>query len=150
MILLLALLLARRSCICCTARRAARADEHRAIFDVAVLCILAADPFSALNRRQGTASQLLVEVDVDDQSHILFGGSAPYVGWTRGTPTEVSGPTSFANALQFSGHEYLQLGDDGVNIEGNWTLEGLAKTTSQETYAWALIMDAIAAKGGAA
>ena len=98
-------------------------DEHRAIFDVATLCILAADPFSALNRRQSTASQLLVEVDVDDHSHILFGGSTPYVGWTRGAPSKVSGPTGFANALQFNGHEYLQLGDVGVNIDGNWTLD---------------------------
>ena len=98
-------------------------DEHRAIFDVAALCILAADPFSALNRRQSAVSQLLVEVDVDDLSHILFGGSAPYAGWTRGNPTKVSGPSSFANALQFSGHEFLQLGDAGVDIEGNWTLD---------------------------
>jgi hypothetical protein len=52
-------------------------DEHRAIFDVAALCILAADPFSALNRRQTAASQLLVEIDVDDAHHILFGGRAP-------------------------------------------------------------------------
>ena len=98
-------------------------DEHRAIFEVAALCILAADPFSALNRRQSADSQLLVEVDVDDQSHILFGGSALYVGWARGTPTKVSGPSSFVNALQFSGHEFLQLGDAGVDIEGNWTLD---------------------------
>ena len=100
-------------------------DEHRAIFDLAALCILAADPFSTLNRRQNTASRLLVEVDVDDQSHIMFGGSAPYVGWTRGTPTKVIGPSgpTVVNALQFSGHEYSQLGDDGVGIEGNWTLD---------------------------
>ena len=98
-------------------------DEHRAIFDVAALCILAADPFSALNRRQNAVSQLLVEVDVDDQGHILFGGSTPYVGWTRGNPTKVSGQSCFANALQFSGHECLQLGDTDVDIEGNWTLD---------------------------
>jgi len=29
--------------------------------------------------------------------------------------------------------------------EGSYTLEGLAQITSQETYAWALIIDAIAA-----
>ena len=48
-------------------------DEHRAIFDQATRCILAADPFSALNRRRSTASKLLVEVDVDDAGHIMFG-----------------------------------------------------------------------------
>jgi hypothetical protein len=99
-------------------------DQHRTIFAGAALCILAADPFSALNRRQSTASKLLVEVNVDDQAHILFGGSAPYAGWTRGgNPTKVSGPSGFANALQFSGHEFLQLGDMGVEIGGNWTLD---------------------------
>ena len=98
-------------------------DEHRAIFSQAVLCILADDLFSALDQRQSTASQLLVEVDVDDAAHIMFGGSAPYAGWTRGSPTQVNGPSGYMNALQFSGHEYLQLGDNGVEIEGNWTLD---------------------------
>jgi hypothetical protein len=98
-------------------------DEHRAIFDQATRCILAADPFSAVNRRQSTASQLLVEVDVDDAGHIVFGGGAPYAGWTRGSPAQVAGPSSYTNALQFSGHEFLQLGDAGVEIEGNWTLD---------------------------
>ena len=98
-------------------------DEHRAIFDQATRCILAADPFSALNRRRSTASQLLVEVDVDDAGHIVFGGSAPYAGWTRGSPAQVTGPSGYANALRFSGHEFVQLGDSGVEIEGNWTLD---------------------------
>jgi len=98
-------------------------DEHRAIFDQAKRCILAADPFSAVDWRHSTASQLLVEVDVDDASHIAFGGGAPYAGWTRGSPTHIAGPSGYTNALQFSGHEYLQLGDVGVEIEGNWTLD---------------------------
>eukprot|EP01045_Picozoa_sp_COSAG04_P013769 COSAG04_NODE_994_length_8876_cov_9.074763_2_plen_2355_part_01 len=98
-------------------------DEHRAIFDQATRCIRAADPFSAINRGHTVTSQALVEVDVDDAGHILFGGAAPYVGWTRGSPRHVSGPAGFRNALQFSGHEWLQLGDTGVEVEGNWTLD---------------------------
>ena len=74
------------------------------------------------SRAKGRAA-LSVEVDVDDAGHILFGGSAPYAGWTRGSPRHVSGPNGFPNALQFSGREWLQLGDAGVKIEGNWTLD---------------------------
>eukprot|EP01046_Picozoa_sp_COSAG06_P004705 COSAG06_NODE_201_length_20356_cov_7.834140_2_plen_629_part_00 len=96
-----------------------KAEEHRAIFDQATRCVLAAGSLSAL----GTASQLLVEVDVDNAGHIAFGGGAPYAGWTRGSPAQVLGPSGYANALQFSGHEFLQLGDAGVEIEGNWSLD---------------------------
>ena len=98
-------------------------DEHRAIFDVAALCIRAANPFSEINRVQSVSSQVLVEVDIDDRGHIMFGGGAPYAGWTRGRPQTVGGPSGFANALQFADHDWLQLGDAGVDIAGNWTLD---------------------------
>ena len=105
-------------------------DDHRAIFDVATLCILAADPFSALNLRQNAGSQVLIEADVDDAGHILFGGEAPYAGWTRGNPRAVGGPSGFANALQFGDHDWLQLGDTGVDIDGNWTLDCWAQVSA--------------------
>eukprot|EP01045_Picozoa_sp_COSAG04_P001345 COSAG04_NODE_44_length_31776_cov_9.320769_2_plen_1968_part_00 len=98
-------------------------DEHREIFNTATLCIRAADPFSVLNGGQTSAGRVLVEVDVDDAGHILFGGKAPYVGWTRGNPRQVSGPIGFPNALRFDDHSWLQLGDTGVGIAGNWTLD---------------------------
>ena len=105
-------------------------DEHRAIFDVAALCILAADPFSSLNRGQTVGSAMLAEVDVDDAGHILFGGKASYVGWTRGNPRAVSGPSGFVNALQFEDHDWLQLGETSVDIAGNWTLDCWIQVTA--------------------
>ena len=55
-------------------------DEHRAIFDAAVRCLWADDPFAAVHRaHQDMGSQPLVEVDVSEvrqRGEIVFGGAS--------------------------------------------------------------------------
>eukprot|EP01046_Picozoa_sp_COSAG06_P045664 COSAG06_NODE_6346_length_2974_cov_10.105434_2_plen_622_part_00 len=96
-------------------------DIHRTIFDMATVC-LAAESLS-VPQSQTSESAMHVEVDIDDRGHVLFGGQAPYVGWTRGNSRIVTGPTGFSNALQFEENDWLQLGDAGVEVEGSWTVE---------------------------
>ena len=105
--------------------RCMKEDQHHAIFDVAKLCIRAADPFSAINQA-GSEVHPLVEVDVDSARHITFGGTAPFAGWAFGAPRLVPGPTGHDNALAFGHAQWLELGDDGSGIDtggGDWTLD---------------------------
>ena len=89
-------------------------DEHRAIFDAAVRCLWADDPFAAVRGDQEQVdTQALVEVDVDERGEIVFGGTAAYIGWAKGGgPSIVSGPGGSETALLFEEGRWLQLGDD--------------------------------------
>jgi hypothetical protein len=60
-------------------------DEHRAIFDAALRCLWAEDPYQVVHQGQKIGEQPLVEVAVDDQDHVVFGGTAPYAGWKHGS-----------------------------------------------------------------
>ena len=56
-------------------------DEHRLIFDAAVRCLWADDAFAAVRGGHGQAdSQPLVEIDVDDRGHLVFGGTGKCTG----------------------------------------------------------------------
>jgi hypothetical protein len=105
--------------------RCIKEDEHRAVFDAAVRCLWAEDPFNALHQSRQAADQPLVEVTVDDQGHIVFGGTAPYMGWSHGSaPRRVPGLGTFPTALQFGERQHLQLGESGVEAaELSWTLD---------------------------
>jgi hypothetical protein len=98
-------------------------DEHRAIFDAAVSCLSATrDPFQAAHEDQ--RSKLLAEADVDDQHHVVFGGSAQYWGALRGgSPRRVLGPGGFDNGIQFSARQWMQLGELGIDVQQGWTLD---------------------------
>jgi hypothetical protein len=107
-------------------------DEHRAIFDAAVRCLWAEDPYAAVDPGWQVGSQPLIEVAVDDQHHIVFGGTAPYTGWAHtSTPHHISGPGGFPTALQFVGTQWLQLGESGIEVEGNWTLDCYIQVSAQ-------------------
>ena len=122
-------------------------DDHYRIFETATLCLREADPFAGLSQTHST-TKMLVEVDVDDARHVLFGGKAPYMGWMRGfawangtipVADTLAGPTEITTALQFSDQKWLQLGDSGVDIEGDWTLDlwsyiQVPDATSQQNY----------------
>eukprot|EP01051_Picozoa_sp_SAG22_P006922 SAG22_NODE_469_length_10143_cov_5.595181_4_plen_929_part_00 len=100
-------------------------DEHRAIFDAAVRCLWADDPFAAVHTNGQTDDQPLVDVDVDERGQVVFGGTAAYTGWAMGQmPEIVPGPGGADNAMRFGEGRSLQLGDTGgVLISGNFTLE---------------------------
>eukprot|EP01051_Picozoa_sp_SAG22_P001950 SAG22_NODE_82_length_21749_cov_10.719769_7_plen_864_part_00 len=99
-------------------------DEHRAIFDAAVRCLWSDDPFAAVHADGQTDDQPLVDVDVDERGQVVFGGTAAYTGWAMGQmPEIVPGPGGADNALRFGEGRSLQLGDTGVLISGNFTLE---------------------------
>jgi hypothetical protein len=106
------------------AGRCIKEDEHRAILDAAVRCLWAEDPYAAVNPNRQAGNQPLVEVTVDDRDHIVFGGTAPYAGWFHTTtPRHVPGPGGFPTALKFEGAQWLQLGESGIEMAGNWTLD---------------------------
>eukprot|EP01049_Picozoa_sp_SAG25_P008064 SAG25_NODE_701_length_5875_cov_2.089681_2_plen_628_part_00 len=64
--------------------------------------------------------QPLVSIDVDDDRHIVVGGSAGLVS-TMSTaaemPTIVPGPDGMLDAMQFDNHQGLRLGTRGVNTD---------------------------------
>ena len=94
-------------------------DEHRAIFDAAVRCLRADEPFVAVR----AGAQPLVEVDVDDRGEIVFSGTGAFTGWAKGGgPSVVVGPRGADNALLFEQGQWLQLGESGLDVSGNWTL----------------------------
>jgi hypothetical protein len=112
--------------------RCIKEDEHRAIFDVAVRCLWAEDPYEQMHQSWQAANQPLVEVIVDDRDHIVFGGTAPYTGWEhRPALHRVLGPGGFPTALHFDGMQWLQLGQSGVEIQGNWTLDCYVQVDTQ-------------------
>jgi hypothetical protein len=61
-------------------------------------------------------------VDIDEVGHVVFGGSAPYIGWTIGRPQVVRGPTIANNAFALDEGDAFLLGDTGIKL-GNWTLD---------------------------
>ena len=82
------------------------------------------DPFGAA--RGGGTSGKLVEVDVDDTSTIVFGGSGSYTGWIMGDDAAVSlvpGPGGYMNGISFSPGGFIKLGDSGVKVSGNFTVD---------------------------
>eukprot|EP01051_Picozoa_sp_SAG22_P000949 SAG22_NODE_31_length_27697_cov_7.384376_20_plen_430_part_00 len=100
-------------------------DEHRAIFDAAVRCLWADDPFAVVRAadRGQTGAQPLVSVDVDERGEIVFGGNAAYTGWAKGGgPSIVAGPGGSESALLFEPGRWLQLGESGVEISGDWSM----------------------------
>jgi hypothetical protein len=99
-------------------------DEHWAIFDAAVRCLWADDPFATVRGSQRqVSSEPLIEVDVDQRGEIVFGGTGTYTGWAKGGgPSVVAGPSGADNALLFEAGQWLQLGESGVEVSGNWTL----------------------------
>ena len=102
-------------------------DEHNLIFDLAVHCLWVDNPFAATGGPQHQPGiEPLLEIDVDEQGHIVYGGTGAYTGWARGGgPDLVAGPGGANNgALQFSSGQWLQLGrDDGIKIPASWTLD---------------------------
>jgi hypothetical protein len=73
-----------------------------------------------------------MEVAVDDEDHIVFGGTAPYAGWSHASlPRRLTGPGGVPTALQFQGAQWLQLEDSGIEVAGNWTLESRLLRPSQ-------------------
>eukprot|EP01051_Picozoa_sp_SAG22_P018784 SAG22_NODE_3266_length_1820_cov_4.939570_1_plen_380_part_00 len=107
-------------------------DEHRAIFDAAVKCLWADDPFTMVHTDHQTDDQPLVDVDIDDRGQVVFGGTAAYTGWAMGQmPEIVPGPGGADNALRFDEGRSLQLGDAGVLIGGNFTLECRVHVTTR-------------------
>jgi hypothetical protein len=104
--------------------RCIKEDEHRAIFDAAVQCLWANDPFESVRQSRQAGHQPLVDVVVDSRDNIVFGGTASYTGWPHGGYLErVSGPGGFATGLHFSDGKWLKLGETGVTVQGNWTLD---------------------------
>eukprot|EP01051_Picozoa_sp_SAG22_P002090 SAG22_NODE_89_length_21278_cov_16.698758_9_plen_638_part_00 len=123
-------------------------DEHRMIFDAAVRCLWADDPFAAVRADRGqVGDQPLVSVEVDERGEIVFGGTAAYIGWGRG-----GGPSVGADgALRFEPGQWLQLGDgqDGcVSFPGNWMVNVFVRTSVEELRSFqgagALLADAMA------
>jgi hypothetical protein len=97
--------------------RCIKEDTHRAIFDAAVRCLWVEDPFEAEHQGREVGSQPVIEVAVDNLEHIVFGGTAPYAGWSHtSNPRHITGPGGFATALQFEGAQWLQLGESGVKV----------------------------------
>jgi hypothetical protein len=112
--------------------RCIKEDEHHAIFDAAVRCLWAEDPYAAAHQSQQVGDQPLMEVVVDNRQQLVFGGTAPYSGWSHGSaPRRVPGPGSFPTALQFEGTQWLQLGESGVEAAGNWTLDCYVQVDAQ-------------------
>jgi hypothetical protein len=113
--------------------RCIKEDEHRVIFDTAVRCLWAEDPYAAVDQRRQVGSQPLVKVTVDDHDHVVFGGTAPYAGWAHASiPHRIAGPGGSPTALQFVGAQWLQLGESGIEVAGNWTLDCYVQVTSAQ------------------
>eukprot|EP01051_Picozoa_sp_SAG22_P008939 SAG22_NODE_711_length_7740_cov_3.405837_3_plen_988_part_00 len=122
-------------------------DEHRAIFDAAVRCLWADDPFAVVRADRGRAgAQPLVSVDVDERGEIVFGGTAAYTGWAKG-----GGPSIGADgALRFEQGQWLQLnnGEDGcAHLAGDWMLDVFVRTSVEDLRSFqgdgALLTDAM-------
>jgi hypothetical protein len=112
--------------------RCIKEDEHRAIFDTAVRCLGVEDPYTAVRQSRQAANQPIMEITVDNRAHVVFGGAAPYAGWDHSSaPRHASGPGGFLTALQFEGAQWLQLGESGVQVVGNWTLDCYLQVNAQ-------------------
>lgn len=84
----------------------------------------------------------LVTIDIIDGGRVVFGGSAEYVGWVRGSPSleevhakdeQESSPTgALLGSLNFALGGWLELGDEVVQVVsfGSWTLDAMARTSS--------------------
>jgi len=89
---------------------------HRQIFDLANTCI-------DLEQAAPSVDEETFGVDVDDAGHIVFTGSAPIAGWTKGFPRIVPGPIGVDNAVQLDTHGWIQVGDKGIDVDGDWTFD---------------------------
>ena len=95
-------------------------------------CLWVEDPYAAVDPGRQVGSQPLVEVTVDDHDHVVFGGTAPYAGWAHAAiPRRVAGPGGSPTALQFVGAQWLQLGESGIEVAGNWTLDCYVQVSAQ-------------------
>ena len=83
------------------------------------------DCFALVTEGESSASEPpLVAIDVDNNGNIVVSGSAGVAGTTpAGAPSIVAGPDGNLDAIQFAGNKFIQLGTQGVDTDGSWTID---------------------------
>lgn len=112
-------------------------DETSKIFEAAVRCLMVDDPFATVHGKSAAplTTQPVIEVNVDQEGHVVWGGTGQYLGWSKGTdggPEIVAGPGAERNGLKFEDGRWLQIGDNGVQLEREWTIDLFVRVSLNE------------------